>query len=84
MPLPFANGFGPAMRIRAQYIQSVMDTPRRMLVFPNNTLAEKWYTLNPEQEASIDLADHILETLAKNGIKKAHLIGYSQAAMISG
>jgi len=82
MPLPYANGFGPAMRIRARYIQAAMDIPRRMLVFPNNTLTETWYDLDPAQEASIDLADGILETLAKNGIKKAHIIGFSQAAMV--
>lgn len=84
MPLPYANGFSPAMRIRAKYIQAAMDTPRRMLVFPNNTLTENWYKLDPEQEASIDLADSIIETLVKNGIKKAHIIGFSEAAMIGG
>lgn len=55
MPLPFGNGYSPAMYIRALALQSLLDKPKRILMFPNNTRDDEWYYLPPEESS-----DHLV------------------------
>lgn len=83
MPLPFGNGFTPAMFIRAIALQSLLDEPKRILLFPNNSLGTTWY--EPANEAGSmkeRLARDIIRATSKTGIERASIVGYSQGATI--
>lgn len=77
--LPFANGYGPSMDIRASVMQDVLQN-RRVLVFPNNTKDQEWYAATENTAES--LAQNAVAVVDSLGIEKLHVVGYSQGATI--
>lgn len=81
---PFGNGYGPSMAIRTGIMRDMLDEPLPVLMYPNNTIGQDWYDLYDEIPADVSLAESIVESAAKNGVKKLHVITYSQGATIGG
>lgn len=88
MPLPFGNGYSPAMHIRVETMRRMLPEDVRVLVFPNNSGSEKTHTPFVEHEVNRDrnavhmLARRVL-TIAENlGVEHAATVGYSQGASV--
>jgi len=84
--LPFGNAYTPAMHIRIKTMQRFLDPSPRVLVFPNNTVGDKYYELKglDLQFPLISLSKKILETTAKAGVGQLNIVGDSQGASVGG
>lgn len=97
MPLPFGNGYAPAMHIRALAMQGLLNEPKRVLMFPNNDHKNAWYEMpnehtlaqyithenNPLTMSTRELlSETIIRAVDRLGVGQVDIVGYSQGATI--
>lgn len=97
IPLPFGNGYSPAMYIRALTIQSLLNQPKRILMFPNNDTKNAWHKMPSEETLAQQiteennplsfstgqmLAETIIRATDRMGVGQADIAGYSQGATL--
>ena len=88
LPLPFGNGYSPAMHIRVEAMRRMLPEDVRVLVFPNNSAQEHVHTPFNGREIESDgdairmMARRILTITQGAGIERAATIGYSQGASV--
>lgn len=83
--LAFANHWGRNAAIRARLLQQSLPEPRRLILFPNNTIEDKdMYLLTPQERTNVARGDFTpifkrqFRVLEELGIKYIQVIGYSQ------
>jgi hypothetical protein len=88
IPFHYQAGWDAPNTIRMELLRRSLDTPRRIIVFPNDTYKHHCINLSPLDYPKISkgdfspLADKYFSTLDKLGIERFSLFGYSQGAAV--
>ena len=88
VPMHYQAGWDPANKIRLLILSHSLDKPKRIIVFPNDTLREHSLNLDTKNYPIIHqgdftpIAEQYFKTLDSLGIKKFQEIGYSQAGAV--
>ncbi|MCA9332742.1 hypothetical protein KDA00_02615 [Candidatus Saccharibacteria bacterium] len=84
VPLPFGNPYSEAMDIRVRAIQAFMPEDTRILVFPNNTTKETYYSFdkNKQNDGLEELSHHVLRACKVLRVSEVAIAGYSQGASL--
>jgi hypothetical protein len=86
--LPHQQAWKPSMAIRAEFMRQVVAPASRMIVFPNNTVGDRYYNFSDNEAATIESGNlapffeqrvRILEELSVKG--SIDLTGYSLGGM---
>lgn len=83
--MPFGNPYNESTHIRTNAISSLLPAQTRILLFPNNTINDKYYTFDNKEsqhDALDTLSNCILEACVRLGVDNVLLAGYSQGASV--
>ncbi len=81
---PFGNDYTPAMHIRAKLLQDSLPEDTRLILFPNNTHDERFYSFNRlgQNDAAEELGHMMLKACKRLGVEEVAIVGYSQGASV--
>ncbi len=84
-PLPEGRSYSPEMHIRAKAIQELLPEDTRLIVIPNNTRRESYYSFGflGQNDAVETLGHLILETCSRLKLEDIVVTGYEQGASVS-
>lgn len=83
--MPFGNPYNESIHIRADAISRLLPAHTRLLLFPNNSINDRYYTFDSKdsQHDALDtLSNYILEACVRLGVNNVLLAGYSQGASV--